>query len=418
MLMDIEPVNIVYFYNSQSSKDQRLRDVLDMHICKIAHVTTKNYDDSLPGKAREKNIKSTLASAHILLLLESADFQASDDYSKLMGMVSDMYAECDIYSEHKIHILPVMLRPTNREDMYFRDLQPLPHNVLPITKWKNQDEAFLDVRTGVNKVVDIINAHRKRDLHLKNAAQHDAGERYTEALEEYEFVVLSLFLNKPYADEESTQRRSTDIWRKIAAIHCKRGKFLEALDAYQKVVDNDPHDVETFIAMANLHMQLFDFIQATDVCTMAILSNPQVARLYILKSVFLWYMGQSEHALAACNDGISICLDKAAVRRQKGKLLYKSERYAEACGEYEAALCDDPDNTYLHSEYGDALLEDRRFRGAEKAYQSAVDIYDRGERSDPVHVDKLEERLSKAQREAARERIKNRELKNKPKPLK
>ncbi len=50
-------------------------------------------------------------------------------------------------------VVPVILRPCDWKDFPFGKLQGLPQNVTPITKWKNEDEAFLDVVEGIKKLL-------------------------------------------------------------------------------------------------------------------------------------------------------------------------------------------------------------------------------------------------------------------------
>ncbi len=410
MQLEIEPVNIVYCYDPKSKDDQKKRDELDKHVSKIPEVVTKNYYSGLAGSEREKTIRANMASADIILLLESADFQNSADNANLMQIAKTLYAN------RKAYIVPIMLRPMALDGDEFEGLQVLPHNGESITRWLDKDEAYLDVRTGVRKIVDIIKANRKRDQLLTSAQKHVADAKYEDALQEYQ-LALSLFPYDPFVDDVTVEKNKADIWCKVADIYCKWEKWQKALDAYRNVVNHDLHNVQAYQAMATLYMQLSDLTQAIEVCNEAILANRQSAELYIQKSMFLWRVGQQKEALALCDGAIEICSDKVAIRKQKGSLLYKSGDYAAACAVYSIALNEDHDDIYLYKEYGDALLGAKRFHEAAEAYRNAIDVYDRSNIRNQAYIDILEKKYIDVQQELSKERRKNRALKNKSNPL-
>ena len=59
------------------------------------------------------------------------------------------------HESHEAHVIPIILRPADWQETPLGRLQALPKNGKPITSWKNQDEAFLDVVKGIRKLVAI-----------------------------------------------------------------------------------------------------------------------------------------------------------------------------------------------------------------------------------------------------------------------
>ena len=53
-------------------------------------------------------------------------------------------------------VIPVVIRPVYWSGAPFSHLQFLPKDALPITKWENEDEAFLDVVIGIEKAINFF----------------------------------------------------------------------------------------------------------------------------------------------------------------------------------------------------------------------------------------------------------------------
>ncbi|SRR6266436_2206735 len=89
-----------------------------------------------------------LNSAQIILLLVSPDFLASeycygDEVERAMKR----------HEAGEAIVIPIILRPVEWEDTPFSKLQPLPTDGRPATRWRNLDEAFLDIERGIRKAI-------------------------------------------------------------------------------------------------------------------------------------------------------------------------------------------------------------------------------------------------------------------------
>jgi hypothetical protein len=102
--------------------------------------------DIQPGAEAESEIDRHLNSAEIVLLLISPDFVASDACRKQMRRAMERHEAC---------VIPVLLRPVDRQGTPFAKLQPLPTDAVPVTSntWHSQDEAWYDVAKGIRNVV-------------------------------------------------------------------------------------------------------------------------------------------------------------------------------------------------------------------------------------------------------------------------
>ncbi len=52
--------------------------------------------------------------------------------------------------------IPVILRPADWKGTPFEQLQVLPHNAKPVTRWQNRDDALLDVARGIREAIEEL----------------------------------------------------------------------------------------------------------------------------------------------------------------------------------------------------------------------------------------------------------------------
>lgn len=145
---------IEIFY-SYAHKDERLKEKLEIHLSLLKQegLIKGWYDREIRAGAEWANeIDAHLNSAHIILLLISPDFMASDYCYSL-----EMKRALERHTHQETRVIPVILRPTDWERASFGKLQALPTDGKPVTRWSNRDEAFLHVAQEIRKVVDELN---------------------------------------------------------------------------------------------------------------------------------------------------------------------------------------------------------------------------------------------------------------------
>src|SRR5436305_364221 len=144
----IKQLKLFYCY---AREDKALRDELDNHLSllKRQHEITSWSDREIsPGTVWEKKIDAQLNSAHIILLLVSAAFLASD---YCYGV--EMKRALERHEAGTARVIPIILRRVYWEGAPFSKLQVLPTDAKPVTQWQDRDEAFWDVTVGISKAV-------------------------------------------------------------------------------------------------------------------------------------------------------------------------------------------------------------------------------------------------------------------------
>ena len=164
----LNPVNLFYSY---SHKDEALRKELETHLAMLRREgqITSWHDSRIPaGEDWEGEISEHLNSADIILLLVSSDFLASDYcYEK------EVTRAIARHRAKVARVIPIILRPcvwTKSQPLV--NLKVLPTDAVPITRWADIDEAFLNVAEGISSVCKELQTSRllveKQPIEVQN----------------------------------------------------------------------------------------------------------------------------------------------------------------------------------------------------------------------------------------------------------
>ena len=136
-------MSAIEVFISYSHEDEALRDELAKHlkILQREGIIRTWYDREISaGGDWDKEIKSNLKRARIILLLVSVDFIASNycwDIEIKFAMKRHQRGGC--------RVVPIILRPCDWMSMPFSKLQALPTGNRPVTDWEDRDKAFADI---------------------------------------------------------------------------------------------------------------------------------------------------------------------------------------------------------------------------------------------------------------------------------
>lgn len=146
--MSDKPIEVFFSY---AHEDEALRDKLANHlkIFERQGVISGWHDRKIAaGREWAGQIDEHLNRAQVILLLISDAFLASDYCFDL-----EMKRALERHDKGEARVIPIILRPCAWERAPFGKLQALPKDGRPVTKWRNRDEAFLDV---VNRIEAAI----------------------------------------------------------------------------------------------------------------------------------------------------------------------------------------------------------------------------------------------------------------------
>jgi TIR domain len=146
-----QPIEILFSY---AHEDEALRDKLEKHLSTLKRQNRIVcwYDRNIrAGTTWNKAVSTHLDTAHIILLLVSADFLDSDYCNTV-----EVKRALQRHRKGEACVIPVILRKCDWHNEKFAELQALPRDARPVVSWPNQDDALYDVAVGIKKVVEEL----------------------------------------------------------------------------------------------------------------------------------------------------------------------------------------------------------------------------------------------------------------------
>jgi hypothetical protein len=195
------PEAIEVFY-SYSRKDLELQESLKTHLGTLRRQKIiSGWDDRelVGGEEWDHAIKSKLNTADIILLLISPDF-INSDYCYDIEVTRAM----ERHEAGEACVIPIILRPAEWKGDYtpFGKLSALPTGVDPVTVWKNQDEAFLNIAQGIRKAAEKLIKERKERLQREGITGLESLQGYSKKYRENHGQIRLLRMPKAVDLEE------------------------------------------------------------------------------------------------------------------------------------------------------------------------------------------------------------------------
>lgn len=139
---------------SYSHKDEKLRKQLEKHLSGLRQKHAINgwhYGKINPGSDWKTEIDTHLGQANIVLLLVSADFINSEYAYK-----EEMLRAMERHEAGTARVIPIIMRAVHWQHQPFSKLQVLPEGAKAVMSWKDQDEAFMNVAMGIERIVNDL----------------------------------------------------------------------------------------------------------------------------------------------------------------------------------------------------------------------------------------------------------------------
>ncbi len=356
-------LDLFYCY---ARRDKALRDELDIHLAHLKrqyHIQSWHDQEISPGQAWQQAIDQHLNAAHLILLLISPDFMASDYcYRKEMARALERHAA------GTCRVIPILIRPTDWEDAPFSTIQMLPTDAKPVTIWPNHDAAWWDVTQGIRRSVrELLPLLKTKDEWLEEGDTFRDLRQFEQALVAYDHAIR---LDPTFA---RTYNRKGFTLNELQ-------RFKEGLAACEQAIHLAPNYAAAYNNKGWALNELQRFEEALAAYDQAIHLDPNDASAYHNKGLTLNGLGRFEEALAACNHALHLDPNYAVAYYNKGNALYILRRYKEALVAYDHAIRLDPNNAITYNNKGNTLAQLKRSREAQECYQKARQLgYERRE---------------------------------------
>lgn len=149
-LDDLARAKAIFF--SYSHKDEFLRDELETHLKLLQRqsvISTWHDRKIFAGTEWDREIDNRIERAHIILLLISADFLASD-----YCWDKEVKRAMERHNSGEATVVPVLLRSCDWQDAPFSKLEGLPTEMKPVTLWEDRDVAWTAVAQGIRTIAE------------------------------------------------------------------------------------------------------------------------------------------------------------------------------------------------------------------------------------------------------------------------
>lgn len=142
----------VRVFLSYSHVDEEFKNKLDIHFAPLKRsnkIETWNDRKLVPGTLFDDEIRKHLCEDEIIILLISADFINSDYCYEI-----EMMKALERMKNSDAIVIPIILRPCLWKETPLKDIQALPKNGTPISKYPDADDAYLEIVQSVNNIVE------------------------------------------------------------------------------------------------------------------------------------------------------------------------------------------------------------------------------------------------------------------------
>jgi len=178
---------------SYSHKNERMREKLETHLSALRreNVIAGWHDRKImPGTEWKGQIDEHIETAHIILLLISADFLNSDycyDVELKRAMARHDAGEA--------RVVPIILRPCDWLKTPFGKLQALPRDGKPVSDFSTQDHGLNEVARGIRRIVEEMSKASQRgqdsSIQLGTAKRDKAHSEHAQATPQVSPVQIS-----------------------------------------------------------------------------------------------------------------------------------------------------------------------------------------------------------------------------------
>lgn len=209
---------------SYSHRDTDALDRLRVHLTTLkrdGYITEWFDREILAGDPIDDEIMKKLEESELFLLLVSPDFIASD-----YCIGREMKRALERHEADNARVVPIIVEPCDWKAMDdLRRLKALPKDGLPISKWLNPNDAYLDIVEELRRIIDLENPETSENA-IHEAAPFAAGgnvpryrvRRDFDEFDRGEFRDAAFLVIKTYFQQEV---------HRISSVNGLRGRFVD-----------------------------------------------------------------------------------------------------------------------------------------------------------------------------------------------
>lgn len=175
----------------------------------------------------------------------------------------------------------------------------------------------------------------------------------------------------------AVKRLSATDWYEKGIKFYGTGNFKEAINAYDKAIQLDPKDGETYIGRGAAYADLGNNQQAINDFSKAIQLNPKNVLAYLNRGWAYYWLGNNQQAINDFGKAIQLSPQNIDAYIRRGIAYDKSGNYQQAANDFSKATQLDPQNTSTYIKLGLAYGNLGNYQQAINAYSKAIKVYPR-----------------------------------------
>lgn len=203
---------------SYSHADERYLDRLRKHMSILQREgSIESWTDHqiIPGSKLDETVMTALRSSEVFIALVSPDYLASNYcYEK------EFEEALRLSETGKLQVVPVIVEPCDWLSSPFRQFMALPKDGKPISEWANANVAYLDVVTGLRRLLSSGMKEPANTLSEQSTAQ--TSSRRVKIKQEFDSIQRADFIDQAYEVIRDYFKNSCD---ELGGIEDLKAKF-------------------------------------------------------------------------------------------------------------------------------------------------------------------------------------------------
>lgn len=157
---------------SYSHKDEVFKETLDEHLALLKRnyvIETWNDRKLIAGQDWGNEISENLLSSDIIIFLVSSSFISSDYCFSI-----EMKKALELHKTQEAIVVPIIIRSCDWQSSDFGSIQGLPKDAIPISRWDDQDDGWLNAVNGIKELIKSRATRKTPSLTSKTLVSKDA----------------------------------------------------------------------------------------------------------------------------------------------------------------------------------------------------------------------------------------------------
>jgi Flp pilus assembly protein TadD len=365
-----EPLELFISY---AHEDDLLREELVKHLTQLRKdgLIKEWHDRRLTGGTEwAGRIDEHLNSAHIIVLLVSPDFLASQYCYDV-----ELTRALQRHEQGEARVVPVILRPCDWHSAPFGKLNALPRDGKPVVDWPTRDHGLLNVTEGLRRTVQELRPHADPLKPATKPSHQPARGRITRPSTRTLVIAaaITVILGAAAAQWWAAERSYLNDGEALLNV----GRYEDAIGPFRNALRLNPLSgpAKRGVEIAELAKLRSDPVVFGQRLQNAVARSPHDDHLNVLYGDYLLAQGEEKAAMTHYQESVKRNPNLAEAFFRMGVLYDQSQLRGRALAMYERAVKLGPSSPQYRNNLADAYFKHGQYDSAIKEYGSIIDQF-------------------------------------------